>query len=119
VSVAPNDSTKAPDHQVALAALLAENAEARDILAARQRVRDSFGHKARRGGCCRCVYCRRDVNGLVEHAADYEMKWFSEISRREKAEAEIQRLRRELDDVRRASQSFAKFINEMKVPSDA
>lgn len=104
-------STSLVDAYPALATLIAENAEAREIIAARQRVRDSFKHSSRRNGKCRCVYCRRDAEGLAEHAADYELKWFHEISRRERAEAEVQRLRRELAEMRKAAQTFAVFID--------
>lgn len=48
--------------------------EAAQILAARQRVRESFHHRTPDGDC-QCVYCTRDVEGLAEHAADYELRF--------------------------------------------
>lgn len=57
-------------------------AELETFISARQRVRDSFTHRNEDGKCL-CVYCTRDADGLIEHAADYEMRWFSAASERD------------------------------------
>jgi hypothetical protein len=57
--------------------------------AARQKVRDGFKHESRIDGNCQCCYCRRDMDALCDHAADYEMKWFSAQPRAEALEAAL------------------------------
>lgn len=57
------------------AALTIELGEAKELLAARDRVRASFDHKV--DGACDCPYCTSDFEAMALHAADYEMRCFS------------------------------------------
>ena len=84
-------------------------AELMAFRSARQRVRDSFGHGRYVDGKCQCVYCTSDVEGLTEHAADYEMKWHWEATKREKAEAEVSVLRSALKIALKTLEPFAEW----------
>lgn len=61
--------------------------ERAEMIAARDKVRASFGHGSRNAeGKCQCIYCRGDVEGMFEHAADYELRNFHLLQKLEAAE---------------------------------
>lgn len=50
--------------------------ECEDLIAARDRVLASLGHKGPDGPCY-CPHCTSDVEALTLHAADYEMRYLA------------------------------------------
>ncbi len=66
-------------------------AELRELRAAHDAVKASFKHQE--GVACRCVYCTKNADGLIVHAAEYELKWLKEREKVEALEKEVAKLR--------------------------
>ncbi len=96
---------------------LAAEANLAGWLAARQRVRESFQHRDEQGAC-RCVYCIGDIEGLSNHAAEYELEAWGFKQKLEEAEAALTALRAELETAKLNCESLAAAKHDYFVERD-